>query len=63
MLDFSISNCRIVPNNIICSIGINEGKIVSIKKGNIPSENTIDIDGKVILPGLIDAHVHMRDLD
>ena len=25
------------------------------------AEKTIDIDGNIILPGLIDAHVHMRD--
>ena len=61
MLDLCLSNCKIVPENIEYSIGINEGKIVSIKRSTIKAEKTIDINGKIVLPGLIDAHVHMRD--
>ncbi len=61
MLDLCLSNCKIVPENIEYSIGINDGKIVSIKRNTIKAEKTIDINGKIVLPGLIDAHVHMRD--
>ncbi len=61
MLDLCLSNCKIVPENITRCIGVNNGKIVSINRSPIAAEKTIDIDGNIVLPGLIDAHVHMRD--
>ncbi|MGB7968991.1 MAG: dihydroorotase family protein [Methanobacterium sp.] len=61
MLDLCLSNCKIVPGNIICNIGVDEGKIVSIKKIPISAEKIIDVSGNIIFPGLIDSHVHMRD--
>jgi len=61
MLDICLSNCKIVPENMTRYVGVNNGKIVSIKSSPIAAEKTIDIDGKILLPGLIDAHVHMRD--
>jgi len=61
MLDLCLSNCKIVPENLERSIGVNNGKIVSIKSSPIAAEKTIDLGGNIILPGLIDAHVHMRD--
>lgn len=44
-----------------CSIGIDEGKIVSITKTPPKSSEVIDIKGNPILSGLIDSHVHFRD--
>ena len=61
MLDLCLSNCKIVPGNFERSIGINNGKIISIKRSNVAAEKTIDLKGNIILPGLIDSHVHMRD--
>ena len=61
MLDLCLSNCKIVPENMARCIGVNNGKIVSINRSPIAAEKTIDIDGNILLPGLIDAHVHMRD--
>jgi dihydroorotase len=61
MLDLCISNCKIVPGNITRNIGVDDGKIVSIKSIPIPAEKIIDVSGNIILPGLIDAHVHLRD--
>ena len=61
MLDLCLSNCKIVPENMTRCIGVNNGKIVSINRSPIAAEKTIDIDGNILLPGLIDAHVHMRD--
>ncbi|NJE62479.1 dihydroorotase [Thermococcus sp. 21S7] len=46
------------------SIGILEGKISRIYLGELQGEEKIKIDrGKVILPGLIDVHVHLRDFE
>ncbi|MDI6644975.1 MAG: dihydroorotase family protein [Methanobacteriaceae archaeon] len=61
MIDLSIINCKIAPEKIECCIGVEDGKIVSIKKLPIASDKTIDLKGKTVLPGLIDVHVHLRD--
>ncbi len=61
MIDLCLINCRIVPQNVECSIGIDDGKIVSITKIPPKSSRIIDIKGNPILPGLIDSHVHFRD--
>ncbi|NJE30238.1 dihydroorotase [Thermococcus sp. 18S1] len=46
------------------SIGVSDGKILRVSKGELRGEETIQIGrGKVILPGLIDVHVHLRDFD
>lgn len=61
MVELCLTNCKLVPENIECSIGIEDGKIVSIKKIPPKSGKIIDVQGKPILPGLIDSHVHFRD--
>lgn len=61
MLDMCIVNCRLDPSDQECSIGIENGKIVSIQKLPSAADEIIDLNGKIILPGLIDVHVHMRD--
>jgi len=46
-----------------CSLAINNGKIFKIgKEASMPKAQTkIDLKNLLILPGLIDAHVHLRD--
>lgn len=61
MIDLCLTNCKIVPENLECTIGIDNGKIVSITKIPPKSSEIIDIKGNPILPGLIDSHVHFRD--
>ncbi len=61
MIDLCLKNCNLVPEKDGCSIGIDNGKIVSITKIPPKSEKVIDIKGKPVLPGLIDSHVHFRD--
>ncbi len=45
------------------SIGIDEGRISAIYARKIPGEETIDLSRYLILPGLIDTHVHLRDFE
>ena len=40
---------------------IEKGKIKKISKRKLPADNIIKAKGKIILPGLIDCHVHMRE--
>ncbi|MEJ2242455.1 MAG: dihydroorotase family protein, partial [Candidatus Bathyarchaeota archaeon] len=44
-------------------LAIDEGKIVKVAKAsNLPNASSrVNIEGNLILPGLIDAHVHLRD--
>jgi dihydroorotase len=63
--DLIIKNGIIVTTkeNFRGNIAVNNGKIV--KTGNLDLSDTsnqvYDADGKYILPGIIDAHVHFRD--
>ena len=57
-----LKNCKIINvfnGKIIHSnIAIDHGKIIGI--GNYDGENTVDLGGKYVAPGLIDAHMHME---
>jgi dihydroorotase len=66
VIDSTIVNGKIlVPSGEIMrvGIGINEGRIVTIsKESNLPkSDRVIDANGNIVLPGMIDMHVHFRD--
>ncbi|KAL9321223.1 hypothetical protein ACSQ67_013062 [Phaseolus vulgaris] len=65
---FWISSKRIVtPQGIISgSVEINEGRIVSViegygKQGQSKQEEIIDYGDAVVMPGLIDVHVHLDE--
>ena len=64
MGDLILKNCKTIKNDIINLI-IEDGKIEEIKKDLLPSDKTtdkiIDLKEKIIIPGLIDPHVHLRD--
>ena len=64
MDDLILENCKTIENDIVNLI-IKEGKIKEIKKELLPSDKStdkiIDLKEKIIIPGLIDPHVHFRD--
>ena len=52
------------PHGLLeAGVAINQGKIMKVaKEPNLPkSEKELDCRGQIILPGLIDPHVHFRD--
>lgn len=63
MLDLALQNCKIVHNGTLveASIGIKNGLIEKISRQKIPdARKALDCTDKIVLPGLIDAHVHFR---
>jgi len=65
--DLNLINAKILDNKgfMEAGISIDAGRICKIAKPpNLPrASRTIDVKGKIALPGLIDAHVHLRDLE
>ncbi len=70
MKEFALINCKVVTHKEIFEgeVRVRAGKIVEVKKergtrGRLSIGKrvaTIDLSGKYLLPGLIDAHVHFR---
>ena len=45
---------------IDCHIGVKDGIITAISKEKLEAEKIIDARGKMVLPGTVDPHVHIR---
>jgi dihydroorotase len=43
------------------NIYIENGKITQVRNSELAAERKLDCRGKIIIPGMIDAHVHMRE--
>jgi len=65
IVDLILSKSKAYVNDEItdCSLAIDQGKIIKIgKEPSMPkTEKKLDLKNLLILPGLIDAHVHLRD--
>lgn len=65
VVDIVIGGGRVAtPYGLVeASIGVDDGKVVSITKGALAPEadRVVDAGGRLILPGMIDMHVHFRD--
>ncbi len=64
-IDLCIENGRIFSGGklVEAGIGIDDGKIVSVsKKSSLPkAEEKIDAEKNLVMPGVVDVHVHFRD--
>lgn len=64
-VDLYIKNGLVVTEETTFQGGvvINDGKIVELVAGNaaIAAEKTIDVQGKAILPGIVDSHAHFNE--
>ena len=65
IVDLVLSNSKAYIDKAIvdCSLAIDEGKIFKIgREVSMPkADQKIDLKNLLVLPGLIDAHVHLRD--
>jgi len=60
--DLAIKSDRIFIDGRLtnCCIGIKDGIITAISKEKLEAEKVIDAEGKMVLPGTVDPHVHIR---
>ncbi len=61
MFDLVLKNLRLLDYSDCVSIAIEDGKIAKISKSSIEGDKEMDLEGQIVLPGLIDPHVHFRD--
>src|SRR5258706_12351309 len=63
--DLCITNARIVDERgeFQGGVGVRDGRIAALLEGapDAPAGETIDAGGRVLLPGLLDVHVHFND--
>ncbi|MEM7721985.1 MAG: allantoinase AllB [Pseudomonadota bacterium] len=64
-LDLLLKNANVVTETHVFAghVGVNDGRIAYIGEGAEPPAATrvIDLDGRHLLPGCIDVHVHFRE--
>ena len=62
-LELIIKNARLVTENGVLdgNLGIEKGKIAGLFSVDHvpPADQVIDAEGKIVMPGAIDAHVHI----
>ena len=58
-----IKNGKVYQNNILIkkNIFIKDNKITKITNQELKADDIVDAKNKIIIPGLIDGHVHFRD--
>ena len=65
IVDSVLTNAKAYLNKEImdCNVAIENGEIFKIgKEAHMPkADETINLRNLLVLPGLIDAHVHLRD--
>jgi len=63
-VDTVIKNCRLVRHDGILDAGVavDQGRVVAVAKDSElpPANNTIDGKGNHVIPGIVDAHVHLQ---
>lgn len=63
-MDWILHNARLKDNHPLVDIGIEGGKIVALEasgseNGLFQAKESWDLQGRVLLPGLVDAHTHL----
>src|SRR5690349_22498657 len=61
--DLFVRNCRVVkPDGVVdCGLAIRDGSIAAVLRPGeaVTARRTIDADGRFVVPGLIDTHLHL----
>ncbi|HPU62459.1 MAG TPA: hypothetical protein PK300_10060, partial [Bacillota bacterium] len=65
VFDLIIRNGRVYTGGHFtdCDVAVQDGKISALLRRGYPAEakEEIDVDGLLVLPGVIDTHAHFRE--
>ncbi len=59
MLDLVLANCRLPAGGAPVDLAIAGGRIVAIGAAREPARETVDLRGRLVTPGLVEAHIHL----
>ena len=59
MLDLLLANCRLPAGGAPIDLAIADGRIVGIGRAREPARETVDVGGRLVTPGLVEAHIHL----
>lgn len=43
------------------TLGVTDGRVTHLTTADLDAEETLDLDGELVLPGFVDGHVHLRE--
>lgn len=63
MLDLSLNGAQVVTSDgvRVACVGIHDGVIHSVTDMPLPAHRSLDARGKLLLPGVVDLHVHFSE--
>jgi cytosine deaminase len=59
MLDLLLRDCRLPDDETPRHVGIADGRIVSVGHEAPAAREAIEVDGRLVTPGLVEAHIHL----
>src|SRR5579863_5114570 len=61
--DLVLEGGRVFLDGVLveANVAIKDGKILALTRGATGGGRRVDVSGKVVLPGLVDLHSHIRD--
>jgi cytosine/creatinine deaminase len=59
MLDLLLRRCRLPDGDGPVDLGIAKGRIVGAVAAPVPARETVDVKGRLVMPGLVESHIHL----
>jgi len=59
VLDLALRRCRLPDRAEPVDLAIAGGRIRAVGPAHEPARETIDVEGRVVTPGLVEAHIHL----
>jgi cytosine deaminase len=59
MIDLLLRECRLPDGDAVVHVAIAEGRIAGIGREAPAAREVIDVEGRLVTPGLVEAHIHL----